>query len=435
MQVNLLDNLKKINPNLKKEEISGILYLIKTTSDLDNNKLIRLTGLPKEELRKFKASISTILQDITKDKIGLSEEGFKTLDSLELTPYKWSLLTYEDSALVSKFSALREKYNLNPKREYDQWFATEEASINKFKLLVDKGCVENKRLAFLGDDDLVSSVVGLSKIAFSKITVLDIDSKILDTISTISSEEGFAKVETDVYDVRKPLDNRYFDQYDVVITDPPYTKAGVSLFLNRAIELLNGSDKYIFLYFGNSFKSPEKFLKIQEILNRMGLVIEDKIDKFSRYYGAESIGSASSVYVLKTTPFTHTIDIYDNTNIYTMDPTSEEKFPYVDHLVLKVTKVAPSIMRSKSTLHSLFNRFCTTHKLKVVDTKITDFKGGGMTFTFILSNSNLLVHTWPEHNALHIDLITCKPIFKKELVHDTLSKLFNTNYIEVKNIE
>jgi len=433
--VNLLDNIKRVNPSLKNEEISGILYFLKNIKDLDNNKLIRLTGLPKEELRRFKLSISSLLKPMDGDKIVLSEEGIKSLSEVELFPYNWSLISYPNKDLVAKFSALREKYGLVAKREYDQWFATEESSINKYQIIVNKGCLEDKRVALLGDDDLVSTVFGLSKIDFTKTTVFDVDASLLNVIDTISKDNAFKNIETSIYDAKKELSTKYFGQYDVVVTDPPYTTSGVTLFLNRAIELLNGSDKYIFLYFGNSFKSPEKFLKIQEVLNKMGLVIEDKIDKFSRYYGAESIGSASSVYILKTTPFTHTLDIYDFSNIYTMDKVAEEKFPYVDHVVLKINKVSNSIMSSKSTLHSILNKFCMEHKLKVVDTKITDFKGGGMTLTFILSNSNLVVHTWPEHNALHIDLITCKPIFKKDTLHVTMRKLFNTNYVEMKNIE
>jgi S-adenosylmethionine/arginine decarboxylase-like enzyme len=44
----------------------------------------------------------------------------------------------------------------------------------------------------------------------------------------------------------------------------------------------------------------------------------------------------------------------------------------------------------------IVGEFCRLHRLKVVDTKISKFKGQGLTLTYVLSNSNLLVHTWPE---------------------------------------
>jgi len=43
-------------------------------------------------------------------------------------------------------------------------------------------------------------------------------------------------------------------------------------------------------------------LKIQQILTSLGLVIQEKIRDFNRYYGAESIGSKSDLFVLQPTP-------------------------------------------------------------------------------------------------------------------------------------
>ena len=66
---------------------------------------------------------------------------------------------------------------------------------------------------------------------------------------------------------------------------------------------------------------------------------------------------------------------------------------------------------------------------------MTEFKGSGFTVSFILSNSNITVHTWPEYNAVHVDLVTCSPIHNKNMLADTLSKEFNTNKIDVFFIE
>ena len=192
----------------------------------------------------------------------------------------------------------------------------------------------------------------------------------------------------------------------------------------------------IFLYYGNSFKSPEKWIKIQEIITSFGLVIEDKINKFSKYFGAESIGSTSSVYVLRPTTATASKpEIALSTQIYTFEDTKEEKFPFVDHVVVKVFKVSTTILNSKRVLLSKLQDLCTSHKLKVVDTKITSFSPKGLSITYILSNSNLVIHTWPEFNALHIDLVTCAPIYNKEALSKTISDLFGTKYIEISFVE
>lgn len=437
--MNLLSSIAKNIPSLKKAEIAGVLYLIKNTPNISNNELIRFTGIPKEELRRFKSTISELLEDSNSEQITFSSKGLSEIEQLNLIPYDWSIIslnTPEKAELISKLKNLREKHKLHPKREYDQWFATEETSINKSLILKNKDCIEDKKIALLGDDDLVSTVLPLLKIDYSKITVIDVDQSLLNTIKGTAETNGYKNIETIQLDVRKELPGKLFQQFDVVVLDPPYTKSGVTLFLNKAIELLNGSNKYIFLYYGNSFKSPEKTLKIQEIINRMGLLIEDKIDKFSRYYGAESIGSASSLYILKTTPHTSTVLTPKiTTDIYTFENQSEEKFPFVDHITAKINKVPSNIFRSKHTLLSLLQKFCEAHKLKVVDTFVTDFKNGGLTITFVLSNSNFVIHTWPEYNALHFDLITCSPIYKKENISDTISSLFNSNFIELNYID
>jgi S-adenosylmethionine/arginine decarboxylase-like enzyme len=71
----------------------------------------------------------------------------------------------------------------------------------------------------------------------------------------------------------------------------------------------------------------------------------------------------------------------------------------------------------------------------VVDRKLTEFKGGGMTVSFILANSNLTVHTWPEYGSVHIDLVSCSPIFNKSELYLTLKKYFETDKIDVFFVE
>lgn len=443
-----IEQLKLKNPGLKEAEVEGLLYVLSTESTLTGTDLVQETGLPKESLRQFKKSISVYLKN-DNEALVLNDEGRKMVKTLDPAPYAWKLLTADKlskvdlKALGAKLETVRKKYNLSQKREYDQFFATTETSLAKALILKERGMVKRKNILLLGDDDLVSVVLGFLQdepgFGHNKITVLDIDRDILKTIERIAADNKFKNITTQYYDVRTGTLPAVLSSYDVVMTDPPYTASGISLFLKRGLEFLNlatkPTDKYIFLCYGNSFKNPEKFLKIQEIIQQYNLLIEDKIDKFNVYYGAESIGSASSLYILRTTPATKIFDDYSDPTIYTFEDTRDEKFPYVDHMVFKVNKIPDSISKSKSAILKKLGQLCTTHKLKVVDTKITSFSKLGVTITFILSNSNLTVHTWPEYNALHIDLITCSPIYNKSKLSSTISLLFETFSIEVKNIE
>jgi N4-bis(aminopropyl)spermidine synthase len=434
----LISQLKRNNIHLKEAEIEGLLYLFVENSSISNNELIRATGLPKETLREFKSSLGNYLEE-KKSKVSLNAEGKKLLKDTKFRPYAWSLFSFEDEEVVARLNEIRKKHSLNPVREYDQWFATAETSVNKAKALVSKGLGEGKNIALFGDDDLVSITLVLMGVKFSKITVFDIDKNLLSTLEKILNDLKVKNVFTVLYDARDEFDAKDLETYDVVLTDPPYTRTGVALFLDRAIQLLKPSKdfsgSYIFLNYGNSFKSPEKLQKVQEIINDFGLVIEDRIDKFARYHGAESIGSASSLYVLKTTPSTSSKNGYFNNRIYTYETIKEEKFPYVDHFVFKLHGVPNPIVTSKTALQKAVGEFCKKHKLKVVGSDITKFKPHGYTITLILSNSNLLLHTWPEHNAIHIDLVTCSPIHEKEGMITNLQRLFSVKNIEVKKVE
>ncbi len=462
---NLLADLKQKNPELTEAEIEGLLYLLKTSSlesevPLTNNTFIQKTGIPKETLKNFKSSLSALLQgcgENTGDSntLALTPEGGKMLNSLTVKPYMWTILpahflTMQNSetevllhTIEEKLLAIRKKYNLNPKREYDQFFATVETSVAKATLLLAKGQITGKRICLLGDDDLVSIVLGMLSqeisMQYKQIVVFDIDQDILSVIEAIVNDLGIKNVQTELYDFRKDPKKEFTGKFDVVLTDPPYTKSGISLFLQRGVEFLkpyaNAAGNYIFLFYGNSFKEPEKELKIQQIIGKYNLVVEDKVNKFATYDGAESIGSRSSLYVLKTNSYTKALKDSLPAEIYTFERTANEKFPYVDHFVFKLFKVPSQVVSSKKTLLKLCGDFCDWHGLKVVDSKLTKFKGGGLTLTFILASSNMVVHTWPEKQAVHIDLITCSPISKKEQFAQNLAELFKTKYIEVNEIE
>jgi predicted methyltransferase len=440
MRNTFIEQIKRGIPDLKKAEIEGILHILLDKQELESSDLVRMTGLPKEVLRKFKSVAGGMLDETKGDLIKLKDSEADKIREFNPKPYKWSLVDYTNTEIQRTLKDIRNKYGLEPKREYDQFFADVKTSISKIEVMKAKGAISGKRILLLGDDDLISIVLGLMGEKYVDITVVDIDDDILKTIQKIAEEYKLENIKTKKYDARDRISGELFNAFDVVVTDPPYTRSGVQLFLNRAVQFLNKKNStegnYVFLYFGNSYRSPEKFIKIQEVINRFGFVIEDKIDKFSRYHGAESIGSASSLYILKTTPSTKPINEELLTDvIYTFENHEEEKFPYVDHVTVKLFDVPGNVIRSKNSLMKSLGEFCKKHKLKIVDQKVTSFSKGGLSITFILASSNLLVHTWPEFNSIHFDIVTCSPIYDKDGIPKTLKILFETSKVEFNVIE
>jgi N4-bis(aminopropyl)spermidine synthase len=182
----------------------------------------------------------------------------------DLKPYKWSLLEYTDKDLEDNLKEIRKNMHWSRKENMIS-FLQVNTSIAKALILKEKGLVENKNIALIGDDDLVSIVLGLMGDNNTRITVYDIDRELLAVIERIADDMGIKNIRTQLYDVRQGINSISEGVYDVVIMDPPYTKAGMSAFLDIGIKLL-GQDrhfegKYIYLYYGNSFKNPEKPLR------------------------------------------------------------------------------------------------------------------------------------------------------------------------------
>jgi predicted methyltransferase len=220
-----------------------------------------------------------------------------------------------DQEKLEKLKNFLEKYKNfrpKPKREYDQFFATEETLIRRV-LILENFIDQNKEILFLGDDDLNSLALALFHQDL-KLFVVDIDEDILNFINFVSEKEKF-NIETYYHDLRNPLSKDKFKKFNLIFTDPPYTPSALELWLTRCIEASLGSGtnkkrkkpevlslKYYFICYGYTNKETERGLKIQEIITKMGLVIQEKIRDFNNYYGAESIGSKSDLYLLQPTP-------------------------------------------------------------------------------------------------------------------------------------
>ncbi len=59
----------------------------------------------------------------------------------------------------------------------------------------------------------------------------------------------------------------------------------------------------------------------------------------------------------------------------------------------------------------------------------------GNTLVYILSQSHLSVHTWPEYNLMHVDLVSCKALQKDEFTSALKSSLEGYTIEEVETKE
>ena len=205
----------------------------------------------------------------------------------------------------------------------DHVAATPDTVLRRALLLGARFWLPGARLLCVGDHDLTSLAVKLVH-PETDVTVVDVDERVLAHIDAAGLD-----VRTRWADLRLGLPPSAH-AHDLALTDPPYTPEGVSLFVARALEGLK-DDGRVLLAYGASERTPALALKVQNALSALNLTYEALYPDFNRYFGAEAIGSAADLYVLRPTTRTRpaVASRLDRvaTAIYTQGPQSVESAP------------------------------------------------------------------------------------------------------------
>ncbi|NUT11447.1 MAG: bis-aminopropyl spermidine synthase family protein [Nonomuraea sp.] len=205
----------------------------------------------------------------------------------------------------------------------DHVSATPETALRRALLLGARFWLPGSRLLCVGDHDLTSLAVKLVH-PEAEVTVVDVDERILAYI-----DDQDLGVRTRWADLRLglPASAR---EHDLAFTDPPYTPEGIGLFAARALEGVRADGRVLVAY-GASERTPMLAFKVQQALSELNLVYEAIYPDFNRYFGAEAIGSAADLYVLrpttKTRPAVAARLNRQATAIYTQGPQSVESAP------------------------------------------------------------------------------------------------------------
>ncbi|MER5643508.1 bis-aminopropyl spermidine synthase family protein [Streptosporangium sp. NPDC002524] len=212
----------------------------------------------------------------------------------------------------------------------DHVAATGETVVRRALLLDARFWLDGARLLCVGDHDLTSLATAMLHPGV-EVTVVDVDERILAYIAGQADRLGLA-VRTRWADLRLGLPASAQSWADLAITDPPYTPEGVGLFVARCAEGLRDREQgRIMLAYGASERTPALALKVQQALSQLNLVNEAIYPDFNRYFGAEAIGSAADLYVLrpttKTWPAAAARAEAAGTAIYTQGPQSVESAP------------------------------------------------------------------------------------------------------------
>ncbi len=315
-----------------KEKVRLLLREIFRNGNIGTKSLSRRLLLPIPTVAAIRKELENIgLIDRVRKGAILTEKGLKFVqDDLGLEFIDDLICDYCDGTGLKLpanneelFAKIRDFMDQRPQplTTIDQAFGKPITALRRALLLMEKDDVENRNILLLGDDDFTSLAISLIH-KKATITVLDIDERLLEVIRKIALENGF-KIKCIKHDLRKPLPKELIEKYDIVLTDPPYTIPGLTLFLSRAIQALkNNPGKKIYLAFAH--RAADDLLDVQKTILDLKLVIQQILPAFNLYEGAEIHGNCTSLSILETTAYSQPLITNDYTEgIYTgeLNPT------------------------------------------------------------------------------------------------------------------
>ena len=179
-----------------------------------------------------------------------------------------------------------------PLADLDHVQATAETVLARVRYLHEHYELERCRVLLLGDHD--ATALGFEALGLEprELCVVDVDQRQLAFLAG-AADTWFA-------DLRVGLPAPLRGRFDIVLTDPPYSPAGVGLFAARALEAMKREARLLVAY-GYPEGSPALGLKVQSELSALELVYEAVLPDFNAYEGALAIGSRAPLYVLRPT--------------------------------------------------------------------------------------------------------------------------------------
>jgi len=187
-----------------------------------------------------------------------------------------------------------------PSRHLDHVSATPLTAVKRALWLTASYYLDGASVLCLGDHDLTALALLLVHPELD-VTVVDVDERLLAYLARAARERGWS-LRPVFADLRVELPRSLAERFDLVFTDPPYTPAGVRLFLERGLASLRQGDfGRVVLCHGFGEQHPSLGFKVQSVLHELRLVTEAVLPGFNRYQGAEAIGAASALYACRPT--------------------------------------------------------------------------------------------------------------------------------------
>lgn len=109
------------------------------------------------------------------------------------------------------------------------------------------------------------------------------------------------------------------------------------------------------------------------------------------------------------------------------------------HMICDLSNIKNvELLNSMEKLTEMFDEICKTHQYNVLHRTHHQFEPQGITILYMLSESHLSIHTFPEKNYAALDLYTCREYPDDNVyldIQEYLKKMFESEGDQFKIIE
>jgi spermidine synthase len=297
---------------------------------------------------------------------------------------------------------------------------------------------------------------------------IEIDERVVETCKKyfpkMASSFNNSRVKLIYEDANKWINNqdnmkRYYNYYDIIIMDTTDFNASDSLFDDIFFEKLKNYMKYdsILVFNGDCMNWYLDTIKILVSQQR-------KIFKYVRVYQAylpmygdghygfimcsdymdplnwiinEDEFNMNKIETKYYTPEIHKASFILPNNVERLLNGKNEKNKLGFHLIidLKIKKKSVNLLNNEVEIMKKFDKIANEYKFNVLNKSHHKFVPHGVTICYLLSESHMAIHTWPEKYSACIDIFSCNKYID---CMDLLNKIilyFDVNNYCVKHFD
>ena len=104
------------------------------------------------------------------------------------------------------------------------------------------------------------------------------------------------------------------------------------------------------------------------------------------------------------------------------------------HIILEMWRCSGLSLNSLDTAEQALRDMVAALDVNLLDLKVYPFSPVGVTGIAIVSESHLVIHTWPEHGYAAVDIFTCGAPRDPRAAIDVLRQHFQPEHVQVMEI-